>query len=253
MKGGFIMIFYFSGTGNSKWAAEELARLTGDTTASIADLVMSGGQVDVPKGEPVGLVFPIYAWRPPEIVMSFAAKLNADKDSYRWALCTCGDEAGRAMERLNKKYPLFSAWSLQMPNNYIITFDTDPPETVREKIRSAKQRLSLIARDIIERKKVWDVHTGSLPGLRSALIGHAFNKFGRSDKPFYSEPSCTGCGLCESVCPVRNIRIENGKPRWLGHCLQCLACIHRCPVRAIEYGKSTKGKGRYHFSEKYLD
>jgi NAD-dependent dihydropyrimidine dehydrogenase PreA subunit len=247
------MIYYFSGTGNSKWVAEELARLTCDTAVSIADIVRSGGHAEVPEGQPVGLVFPVYAWLPPEIVSSFVSELSADKDAYRWAVCTCGDDAGRALEKLSKKFSLTSAWSLRMPNNYIRSFDTDPEDTVREKIRGAKQRLKQIAQDILERKKVWDIQSGRLAGLKSALIGPAFNKFARDDKPFYSELSCTGYGLCESLCPADNIRLEGGRPIWLGHCLQCLACIHRCPERAIEYGKETKGKGRYYFSEKYLD
>jgi NAD-dependent dihydropyrimidine dehydrogenase PreA subunit len=34
-------------------------------------------------------------------------------------------------------------------------------------------------------------------------------------------------------------------PVWGKECTQCLACIHRCPVQAIEYGKATIGKRRY--------
>jgi Fe-S-cluster-containing hydrogenase component 2 len=47
------------------------------------------------------------------------------------------------------------------------------------------------------------------------------------------------------VCPVDNIRLEGGLPRWQGHCEQCLACIHHCPQRAIQYGHWTADKERY--------
>jgi NAD-dependent dihydropyrimidine dehydrogenase PreA subunit len=253
MKGGARMIFYFSGTGNSRWVAQELADLTGDTAVSIADIVKSGSCPEIAQGQPIGFVFPVYAWLPPEIVSDFAANLPADTGSYRWAVCTCGDEAGRAMDSLTEKLRLSSAWSLQMPNNYILSFNTDPAETVRAKVKGAKQRLPRIAQDILDKKEVWDVHAGSFAGLKSSLIGPAFNRFARSDRSFHAEASCTGCGLCQKVCPADNIELRNGKPVWLGGCLKCLACIHRCPERAIEYGKATRGKGRYYFSDKLLD
>jgi len=246
------MIFYFSGTGNSKWAAQELARLTGDKTVSITASIKAAKPAEIPKGEPVGIVFPVYAWLAPEIVSNFAAGLPADAKAYRWALCTCGDEAGRAMDRFAGNFHMSAAWSVQMPNNYIRFFNTDSEELARAKVRRAKQRLPIIAQDILNQKEVWDVQAGSFAGLKSSVIGPAFNRFGRSDKPFYPEPSCTGCGLCQAVCPVDNIELKDGKPVWLGSCLQCLACIHRCPERAIQLGKNTKNKGRYYFSDDLL-
>jgi NAD-dependent dihydropyrimidine dehydrogenase PreA subunit len=36
-----------------------------------------------------------------------------------------------------------------------------------------------------------------------------------------------------------------GRPAWEGQCTLCLACLHRCPAEAIQYGKETVGKGRY--------
>jgi len=248
LKGGIEMIFYFSGTGNSEWAARELARLTGDTAVSIPDAAKAGKSIEIPEGRPVGIVFPVYAWLPPQIVSDFVSGIP-DNGAYRWALCTCGDEAGEAMKHLARKYNMSAAWSIKMPNNYLPMYDVDTEEMAGAKIRNAKQKLSLIAVEIAEQKEVWEVNPGKFPAFKSSLIGPAFNRFGRSDKPFYAEASCTGCGLCQSVCPSQNIELKDGKPVWLGNCLHCMACIHRCPERAIQYGKSTKRKGRYYFSD----
>ncbi len=46
---------------------------------------------------------------------------------------------------------------------------------------------------------------------------------------------------------MNNIRMENGKPVWGQACTHCMACICYCPTEAIEYGKKSVGKPRYHF------
>ena len=62
---------------------------------------------------------------------------------------------------------------------------------------------------------------------------------------------CIGCGKCEKVCPLDNIRLKKGKPEWGGDCTHCMACICSCPREAIEYGKKTLGKRRYLCPEVY--
>ena len=62
-----------------------------------------------------------------------------------------------------------------------------------------------------------------------------------NDKAYYVTDKCNGCGLCEKVCPVHNIEMKDGKPVWLHHCENCLACYEWCPNRAIGGTIATKG------------
>ena len=63
---------------------------------------------------------------------------------------------------------------------------------------------------------------------------------------FKVDDKCIGCDKCEQICPLNNIWIQNGKPVWGKNCTHCMARICHCPVEAIEYGKKSVGKPRYH-------
>ncbi len=62
------MIFWFSGTGNSKLAAERIAGITGDGTVSLNELIKSGERPSFNSEKPLVFVCPVYAWRLPRVV-----------------------------------------------------------------------------------------------------------------------------------------------------------------------------------------
>lgn len=245
------MIFYFSGTGNSRWIAEQLAVQTGDRALSIPAL--TGGDANsllIGADSRVGIVFPIYAWGAPLLVERFCRRIRLEPGAYAYAVCTCGDEAGLAMRRLQRIVPFAAAWSFAMPNNYIPGFDVDNPALVQRKIAAASERLPAVAARILAREAEYDVRDGSGAWLKTALIRPMFNTFARRTKPFYATNDCNGCARCERDCPMRAITMEQGKPVWVRkHCAQCMACINRCPTRAIQYGAGTKTRGRYSFPD----
>lgn len=249
------MIYYFSGTGNSKWVAEQLAELTGDQAVSIPDLTRDGPTaVAVSRGSVVGIVFPVYAWGAPKIVEQFCKGIGVGEGAYTYAVCTCGDEAGNAMKRLKKAFPWQSAFSVAMPNNYIPMYDVDSEALAKSKALKAAEQILNIAASVKNKERIYSVHTGPLPGLKTVVISPMFNTFARSTKPFAAGDDCNGCNLCQSICPISAISMQNGKPVWVKkHCTQCLACINRCPQRCIQYGTATKGRGRYYFSTKLLE
>jgi len=246
------MIYYFSGTGNSKWIAEELARRTNDEVQSIAALQKDGPvTVFANCGAQIGIVFPIYAWGAPQLVERFCKSLKMAQGVYAFAVCTCGDEAGLALKRLKKMFAYKSAWSVAMPNNYVIGFDLDSPELEANKVRAANDKLAQIASSINARETVYDVHEGPGARMKTGFIRPMFNRFAVSTRSFSVDSNCNGCNICAHNCPVNAIDMQNGKPVWVKKsCAQCLSCINRCPQRAIQHGAGTAKRGRYYFKNR---
>lgn len=242
------MIYYFSGTGNSEWVAQEIAKGTKDEAVNIIDVLKGKKEIRPLQGdEKLGLVFPVHAWRAPEIVTDFAKTLKVEKDTFVYAVCTCGEEVGLTIKKLDSIIDLHSAYSIEMPNNYIFGFDVDPTSIAEAKIAKARTRLPEIIDNINNRMKIFDMHVGTLAGLKSNVTYKLFNKYGKSSKKFSVMDRCTSCGLCEEKCPTGCITLVNGKPVWGENCIACSACINYCPVQAIQFGTATINKGRYYF------
>lgn len=256
------MIFYFTGTGNSKYAASQLAARLNDRLVAIADAMSRDKYAyTLSPSEPIGFVFPTYSWGPAPLMLEFMRHLqltnyNPD-DNYCYMATTCGDDIGESVDIWRKALPSGikgnAAFSIQMPNNYILLpgFDVDPKKLEQEKIANSDARIEGIANRIIARDEVVDVVTGSFKWVKSRVILPLFKKYAMSDKPFHTDEAlCNACQLCVRSCPMHNITADScGRPVWHHHCAMCLSCIHRCPVRAINYGKITLKKGRYHFKK----
>lgn len=244
------MIFYFSGTGNSEWVAKELGKQLNDEVISIVEATRKG-----PTGyffgenTTLGLVFPVYAWTPPQVVMDFIRDIKC-KGAYTYAVCTCAEEAGNALKVMSKHLHLDSGFSLSMPNNYIIGSDVDSREVEERKIAAAAAKLPHICKKIRAREHCFDVAEGSMAFLKSTVVANCFNAFARQTKQFRADERCNGCGLCEKQCPTRTIKLIENKPQWGNSCYQCLSCINRCPQKAIQYGRSTEKRERYYFGHK---
>lgn len=135
---------------------------------------------------------------------------------------------------------------MTMPNNYIVLFDVDSKEAEKRKLDEAEKTIDKIIETAAGRKSgVYEVHKGPLTGIKTAVFGTLFNKYGMSTKYFYADERCNGCGICGKVCNCGSITLDDGRPKWGSACTQCMACLHYCPVKAVQLGKGTKNKGRY--------
>jgi flavodoxin len=70
------MIFYFSGTGNTRWAAEQLAAAMGERLLFIPDELNTACEYTLTEDERIGFCFPVHGWQPPHIVREFIRKMT---------------------------------------------------------------------------------------------------------------------------------------------------------------------------------
>ena len=244
------MILYFSGTGNSYWLAQLLAEATDDGVLNIAGCLKQKTLPDeLTCAERVGVVFPIHAWYAPRVVADFLSRLHLPHCRYRYAVCTCGDDVGKGMNRLAKHFPLDAAWSVQMPNTYIPMFSLDADEVARQKINEARLTIKSIADGVLHESKVWKVQEGSAAWLKTYVVNPLFVRHIIHTRGFHVDTGCISCGICRDVCPMGNIRMSEGGPVWEERCIHCMACVHACPRKVIQYGRSTSRKGRYRLAD----
>ncbi len=250
------MIYYFSGTGNSRSVAIHLSELINESLKFIPLIKVTE---EVVEGDSVGFVFPIYSWGVPPIVLDFIKNLPESfyneinvKQIPVWCVMVCGDEVAMApemfKEALSEKGIIpESIWSVIMPNNYVLLpgFNIDSSELEKKKLLNMESRIKEVANGIRTHRNVEDVVRGSLPGLKTKLVYPLFKKYGIYPKKWYATSECIGCGSCASNCPMMNINMIDKKPIWGNNCCSCLACYHCCPQHAVQYGKQTQKKGQY--------
>lgn len=248
------MILYFSGTENSKYLAEKLGELLDDDALDLFTYIKAGKEGNFNSTKPFVLVAPTYSWRLPRFLEDFLLKCKFSGSADIYVLMNYGDSFGNAESYLKKDFGKLGLnfkglYGIKMPENYLLLFNLDSDEINKKIVDQANFELENLL-SIIKNEGNFPKTKVSLAGrLQSSLVNSLFYKFIVKDKKFYASGKCIECGLCSKVCVLNNISCENGRPKWLGTCTHCCACISKCPTGAIEYGEKTIGKDRYLLSK----
>ncbi|MCX8130496.1 MAG: EFR1 family ferrodoxin [Clostridia bacterium] len=243
-------IYYFTGTGNCLMVSRDIASKMKD--AAIVSIAKAVKEEDYQvNSECIGFVLPVYYWGIPLIAAKFIEKLDLTNVRYIFAVATFGGSAGDALgqvSRLLKKKgaSLASGFKILLPENYIPVYNPTEPKEQERQFKEEKRKIDKIVR-IVNEQKDTGIEKGPKEYLKflSPVVYKRSNKFYKDGKKFWTKDNCNSCGSCELVCPVDNIEMQHGRPKWKDSCEQCLACIQWCPKQAIEFGRSTSKRKRY--------
>lgn len=256
-----MMIYYFSGTGNSLWAAKRIAHRFSAKLHGIMEY--ASDKCVTAEDTRIGFVFPTYMNDLPWAVKAFLAELKLKNPKYIFAVLTSSSgKSGKAAKSLDTALraggaQLSYVYNLPMPGNCI------PGKAKKEKAKllRAPEELEKIIREIkagtvnVRRKaeKTKKEKENSQQRLKADFVtGPWFYKpsmAGNAMKPFPSD-RCTGCGICGKVCPTSNIRIKEGRAVHGSCCAACYACYHWCPQKALDISMPViRGRQQYHHPE----
>ena len=243
-------IYYFSATGNSLEIARQISKGLDDCTIKSMTTPLPKEPVGG-SNEIIGFVFPVYYIGLPILVKKFVEKLNILPETYCFAVINYGRISGNTLGMLEnilqkKGIGLSYADGVKMPGNYIVSYSSHDPDKVKEILKNGMIKVDEVIKAITK---------GSQRPVKKNILSRLLTKIAYPslyrniaewDEKFVATDACTCCRLCYEICPVENIKIEDCHPVWQHHCEKCLRCIQWCPTEAIQYGKKTIERRRYH-------
>ena len=232
---------YFSGTGNSRYAAELFCNEYDETAKAFS--IEDDNVIEAVKNEDM-LVFayPVQYSTVPKILRDFIiSNKEVWKDKKIFIIATqglfSGDGAG-IMGRILQKYgaEILGGLHLKMPDSIsdekILKRSL---EKNRELVNAAEQKI---------RKAVSHLKSGNptqegigvlyrMAGFfgQRLYFGHKTKNY--SDKLRIDEDKCIGCGKCEKLCPMNNIKVVDKKVVQKNQNNMCYRCINNFPMQAI--------------------
>lgn len=247
--------FYFSGTGNTKWAVEQFNQIIqgrghqGEMFSIDNFNAQNMEQLGsiLLESDYVGFANPIYGANIPPIMRRFIellAKIQAGIDKYSkpiYIINTFGYinafgpiAAGRLF--FNSGFKLFSYANILICNNIStpkLKSNGISLEKLDDRKEVAKRELVRMVDKILAGKRyITGVGPYLLPGI---LIRKASkNSIENNYKTFSVKlDTCTKCMLCVKKCPTQSIRFENCSFKFYPECTACMRCYNFCPTYSI--------------------
>jgi len=258
MSNKITKIYYFTGTGNSLKIAKDVGINLGNHELISIPELMNAEKKIVIAGDLVGFIFPVYFARPPAVIHEFIERAEFGNISYIFTIADGGGLFGKSLKifgklLVKKEKKMDAGFVISMPGNHPKIASMQRKKPV-EHFEQETTKVNEIIK-IINERKTHKIETNY--GLLGSFFSYiAFKKPVEAshakelDKEFYVKGNCTSCGTCERICPVNNILESIILPKWQNQCINCLACYHHCPQKAIQIrGMETEELDRYSHPE----
>lgn len=255
-----IILFHFSGTGNTLWLSRLTARLLESGGESVRLVPISSttketlNNAGLESAELIGIATPIYGADFPPLVTrvlgDIQSGLNSRKDAF--VISTFGHVNGMGYFAAQKRLTGFRIRqyiNVRMPDNTSARqakMIHEKPELVEKVKLDARRTMGRAVKSILDRKKwIMGIAPYLIPGIliRRLLSGPI--------RDFHLQlhvdgEKCTRCNLCAENCPAQAITFDGNKASFSSGCTACMHCINYCPRRAISRsGVNPDSVGKY--------
>lgn len=243
------IVLYFSGTGNSLYVAKTIALALG--SASLIPIAKAREGIDFSEVERIGFVYPVYMWGMPRIVAECVRSLAIPEHTEIFAVATYGGSCGNAVSQcadiLNKKgRKLTYGFGMRMTANYTPLYNISSQKRQEKLNAKVPKRIEKNLAAMLNGEKKYPKALFFMRLPLKWFYASTMKRIHEMDAKFWVDEKCNGCGICEKVCPVKNIQLRDRRPTWLHHCEHCLRCLHLCPRHALQWGKRTQKRKQYH-------
>lgn len=232
---------YFSGTGNTKYCVYKFCEEYSPNN-SVFSIEESEAIAHIKNNDEIVIGYPIQFSNIPKILQDYIIKNQQIwKGKKIFIIATMGLFSGDGADiisRLLKKYGaiIIGGLHLKMP-------DSISDEKALK--RKYEKNLKLIRNTEIKiRNAAIQTKSGKPPQEGLGIWHHTAGLFGQrlyfynktkhyTNKLKINPQKCIGCGLCEKLCPMKNIKLVNDTAISGNKCTMCYRCINKCPKQAI--------------------
>lgn len=242
-----ILIFTFSGTGNTFATADYIACALKSHDANvkqykIEEAVHENSSLDFDSVSHILIGYPIYAFNAPQMVIDFIKLFPKATGQKISIFKTAGEPfylnkcSSSQMKRIlsKKGYDIMMETHFLMPYNVMFRYEDALAKQMYLFMQDmAKKFASKVVsgeKDLIPCSAFGKAVSFSIRGI--LWWGSKFN--GRLYS--YNKKKCTMCLKCVRECPTKNITVKDDKLCFDGSCAMCMRCVQRCPTQAIDIG-----------------
>ena len=251
-----LIIYYFSGTGNSRNVALWLSNVAKEN--SIESRLINIGQTDrltIEQPDPEALVVfvsPIHGFNYPPVMMHFIMRFPKGKNKVLLMNTRAGMLIGKwitpgltgvafylsALILKLKGYSIKSMFPVDLPSNWISVHPGLNERTVKYLHERNQEKVYRFARKVFsgdsDFRGVYEIIQDTL--VAPISLGYYFMGRFLFAKSYFASADCNNCDLCIKGCPVKAIKKVDNRPFWTFNCESCMRCMSNCPKRAIETG-----------------
>jgi Pyruvate/2-oxoacid:ferredoxin oxidoreductase delta subunit/flavodoxin len=249
-----LVIFYFSGTGNSKQVAKWISEFA--AARSIDCQVFDISKTDISQLEPLDsnaliiIISPIHGFNYPKITLDFIRRFPSGKNKVVLMNTRAGMKIGSfvtpgltgiafilsSLLLKRKGYKIVGQIPFDMPSNWISIHPALNERTVKFIHKKNFDRVKKHSEKIFAGKKDFLALRDLIQDILIAPVSLGYYLVGRYAfaKTFYASYKCDNCDICIKQCPVKAIEKINNRPYWTFNCESCMKCMNSCPKRAIE-------------------